>query len=423
MEFTYYYDEIQAENGEWLLFNVLTGKVLSVSKHVHNCIKNNELDMLSNNELRILENQGFLVSSHQDEIINMKQRLREMKHNSDSLVVTILTNMDCNLGCKYCHENGLMDYQFLNETHLMKIEKWLTKQCEINNYKIVTLYFYGGEPTLNMYAIERIASCVRELSREHGFKYNFSMTTNATLLDDAMVNKLIETDVCDLQVTLDGPRDIHNYRKPFLDGSGTFDVILNNILKYSDRLNFTIRANVDKNNYEYISELMDIIVANDVHKKAFFYLDLVSSTHSKNEYCSNNVFSSLEEMASITYLWKMQKEKGIPLRGKNVIEGLCGNLSRSNITISATGEFYICPGLCGIKAARIGDLKVGYNHVYNEMIKTEVWKNCINCKYLPMCAGGCRAQAYMTTGNCFSCYCKKKYYEKVVMEYIRYKYE
>ena len=168
---------------------------------------------------------------------------------------------------------------------------------------------------------------------------------------------------------------------------------------------------------------MDTIVKNDLHNKAYFYLDLISSTHKKNDYCNNYVLTTKKEMQSIVFLWEEQKKRGIPLHGKNVIEGLCGNLSKSNVTIAASGEFYICPGLCGIKDACFGDIVKGYNSVFDKMMETNVWENCKVCKYLPMCAGGCRAQAYMKSGSCFSCYCKKDYYEDVVMKYIKCKYE
>ena len=371
----------------------------------------------------MLEKMEFIVSSHEYEEERIKTKFMNMKYNSESLVVTILTNMDCNLGCKYCHENGLMDYSFLGDPQINKINKWLDSQVESGQYKNITIYFYGGEPTLNMHAIEAISEHVAKLSDEKKIHYDFSMTTNGTLLDDELVARLLKANVKDIQVTLDGPREVHDFRKPFLDGKGTFDIILQNIKKYYKQLNFTVRANVDKNNYERIPELMDIIVENDLQNKVFFYLDLISSTHTKNDYCNNFVFTSIEEMTSISYLWKVQKEKGIPLHGKNVIEGLCGNLSKSNVTISSSGDFYICPGLCGIKDACLGDLDNGYNSVYDQMMKTNVWEKCVHCKYFPMCAGGCRAQAYMKSGNCFACYCKKKYYESVVMKYIMYKYE
>ena len=423
MVLTNYYDEIKCNGNKWLLFNIYSGRVISVIDDMHRKLINGDFTDLSNEELSMLKKTEFIVPSHEYEEDRIKTNFTNMKYRSESLVVTILTNMDCNLGCKYCHENGLMDYSFLREPQIEKIKKWLDSQVKSGQYKNITIYFYGGEPTLNMHAVKSISEYVAKLSNENNLHYDLSMSTNGTLLNDDIVEQLFEVNVRDIQVTLDGAQKIHDYRKPFLDGKGTFDIILQNIKKYYKQLNFTVRANVDKNNYESIPELMDIIVKDELQNKVYFYLDLISSTHTKNDYCNNFVFTSIEEMASISYLWKEQKKKGIPLHGKNVIEGLCGNLSKSNVTISSTGNFYICPGLCGIKDACLGSLDNGYNSIYDKMMKTDVWKKCIKCKYLPMCAGGCRAQAYMKSGSCFECYCKKKYYESVVMMYIMYKYE
>lgn len=422
MNFTYYYDDIKLNENEWLMFNISSGKIISVSDNMHQKIVSGNLNLLAENDIALLQQMDFIVPSHEFEVEKLKEKLLKMKYSSDSLVITILTNMDCNLGCKYCHEYGLMDHKFLGDHQIEKINTWIAKQLESGKYKYVTIYFYGGEPTLNLPAIEKIANQVKKFSRANNVKYDFTMSTNGTLLNDSTVARLMDAGVADIQITLDGPRDIHNFRKPFLDGSGSFDIILENIKKYCEKMNITIRVNVDKHNYNRVTELMDVIIENDLQKKVAFYLDLISSTHTQNSYCNNFVFTTLEEMSSICYLWKEQKERGIPLHGKNVIEGLCGNLSQSNVTISAASEFYICPGLCGIKDACLGDLDNGYNTVYNQMLQTNVWEKCVSCKYFPMCAGGCRAQAYMNSGSCFACYCKKEYYKKVVMKYIKYKY-
>lgn len=422
MELTCYYDSIDLED-QVLLFNTFYGYIIKISKYKYNFLVNNLFYKFKNTELELLKNMKFIVKSKIDEQEELKKHLYKLKYKSNSLTITILTTMECNLACLYCHEKGMICKKYLKRDKIDDINNWIEKEVDKNGYKSVLIYFYGGEPTLNINAIERISSNFLKLKEKKHINCEFTLTTNGTLLNDDIVNKLLTFGIKDIQITIDGPKEVHDYRKPFLDNTGTFDIIVGNIEKYCELLNFTIRSNVDKHNFDRIPELIDFISEKSFKNKINFYIDFVSSIHNTNSFCNNNIITDLTEMSKVVELWKYQVKRGIPLIGKNVIEGLCGNLSKSNVTISVDGKLSICPGLCSIKELEIGDVLSGFNHKYSMMVDVDIWEDCLSCKYAPMCVGGCRAQAYIKNKNCLSCYCKKEYYELVVMEYIRCKYD
>ncbi len=63
-----------------------------------------------------------------------------------------------------------------------------------------------------------------------------------------------------IQVTLDGERKIHNKRRVFHDGSGSFDAIWQNIrLALEKQIEVYIRVNVDSDNLESLPALADLI--------------------------------------------------------------------------------------------------------------------------------------------------------------------
>lgn len=422
MELTCYYDSLDLDDDNVLLFNTFYGYIIKISKYKYNLLVNNLFCKLSSKDIELLKNMRFIVNSKVYEQIELKKHLHKLKYKNSSLTITILTTMECNLACLYCHEKGMLCEQHLKFDKIKEINSWIEKEIDKNDYKSILIYFYGGEPTLNIDAIEKITSSVLELKRKKCINCEFTLTTNGTLLNNEIVDKLLFLGIKDIQVTIDGPKDIHDYRKPFLDNTGTFDIIVDNIEKYYNRLNFTIRSNVDKHNFDRIPELIDFISKKKFKSRVNFYIDFVSSIHNSNSFCSKNVITDLKKMSNIVELWKYQVKKGLPLNGKNVIEGLCGNLSKSNVTISVDGKLSICPGLCNIKELEIGDVISGFDDKYLKMINIDIWENCLSCKYAPMCVGGCRAQAYINNKNCLSCYCKKEYYEFVVMEYIKCKY-
>ena len=128
MEFTYYYDDIKCDNNEWLLFNIFSGTVISVPDKIHKNIAEGRIEDIAEEEKELLIQQGFIVDSHDEEVDKVTNKLLNMKYKNDSLVITVLTNMDCNLGCRYCHENGFLSQAFLTESQINKINTWITSQ-------------------------------------------------------------------------------------------------------------------------------------------------------------------------------------------------------------------------------------------------------------------------------------------------------
>jgi uncharacterized protein len=83
-------------------------------------------------------------------------------------------------------------------------------------YADLTIGFYGGEPLLNFETIKRIVSYAKELYQN--WSLTFTMTTNATLLDQQMIDYIIEKDFL-IYVSLDGPRENHDSKRLQVNGN------------------------------------------------------------------------------------------------------------------------------------------------------------------------------------------------------------
>ena len=54
-----------------------------------------------------------------------------------------------------------------------------------------------------------------------------------------------------MRITLDGEKEIHDKRRVLCNGDGTFDVIVSNIKKFSEKgIRVKIRVNIDKENVD-----------------------------------------------------------------------------------------------------------------------------------------------------------------------------
>ena len=67
---------------------------------------------------------------------------------------------------------------------------------------------------------------------------------------------------------MDGMKETHDKLKPYMDGRGSFDVILNNVklLEHHDVQELTLRINLDKNTLPYVYKFVDYLCDNGINK-------------------------------------------------------------------------------------------------------------------------------------------------------------
>lgn len=148
-----------------------------------------------------------------------------------STLVVNVTNQ-CNLSCEYCYEYGedkIVDTdngakpKFMNaETARESVEFML---AESGSSDVARLTFFGGETLLNFPVLEEAIPYARRRAGEMGKRVEFSLTTNATLLQPDIIEFLAENDV-GVTVSIDGPKDMQNRFRVFHDGRGSYDVVL-----------------------------------------------------------------------------------------------------------------------------------------------------------------------------------------------------
>jgi uncharacterized protein len=129
----------------------------------------------------------------------------------------------CNLRCKYCtFHGGFSDHRIhksrtISEDLLKKSISSALKHGERLNE--ISIGFYGGEPLCAFKLLKSAVNYAQEKSR--GKKLRFSITTNATLLDNEKACFLRDAGFSVL-VSIDGPQYMHNHYRVFSDGRGSY---------------------------------------------------------------------------------------------------------------------------------------------------------------------------------------------------------
>ena len=147
----------------------------------------------------------------------------------------------CNLNCKYClSSSGCNGIYGLNTDVAKKIIK------ELGDLGVNRLDFTGGEPLLRRDLGELI-----DYAKENNI--STIVTTNTTLLNKNNIEVLKKADL--VQVSIDGPEDVHNAQRQ----SDVFDKTIENIKILKDA-GCKIRLNsfLFNSNKKYVDYLIDL---------------------------------------------------------------------------------------------------------------------------------------------------------------------
>lgn len=147
----------------------------------------------------------------------------------------------CNLNCKYCLSNS-----GINGQEGLKTKDAIEVINQLGKLGINRLDFTGGEPLLRK-DLEKLIQCA---------KYNHIntiVTTNTTLLTQENINALKLADL--VQISIDGPREIHNKQRQ----KEVFDETLENINKLQEE-GCKIRLNsfIYNTNKQYVDYLINL---------------------------------------------------------------------------------------------------------------------------------------------------------------------
>lgn len=188
------------------------------------------------------------------------------------LELILLPTEQCNFRCTYCYEDfsiGKMKRETIDG-----VKNLIDKRAP--ELDVLKISWFGGEPLSARDVVYEISEHAMESSFKYGIKYQGGMTTNAFLLNETVATKLYMLGIRDFQVSLDGPREVHNLTRQRIDKSGSFDQIWNNLLDLRNSkllFSITLRIHITPENYDSLFELIEELkkyFSGDARFKIFF---------------------------------------------------------------------------------------------------------------------------------------------------------
>lgn len=406
--------------GQSLLFSTKRSAIIQIPDAT---LQAAEDGTLSEPDRDVMARLGFLVPDPAAERLEMRDLFVNANKLRRQFNAVVVLNLDCNLACSYCYEDNFRgSFYMSSETADLFTETVIREQ--IGKGHEVKVSFYGGEPLLSLQLIKAIAGRLLAAAERAGTKFSFSMITNGTLLTRELVQELVPLGLTGAKVTLDGPSETHNVSRPFASGSGSFDVILDNISRVCDLIRLSLGGNFTRENYRSFPPLLDQLIArgvtpDKVAKMLFVPVVKKSGEAGVTDFGGDCVCSYEPWLIEASmYLREETLKRGFP--APKIQMSACTVEYDSNLVINYDGSIYKCPAFMSHDSLRIGTLKDGIKdfHASHNM---DVWKKdeCLDCAYLPLCFGGCRQMTLLRTGTIGDVDCRKEFYDVSLERLIR----
>ena len=166
---------------------------------------------------------GFRQATAQQPPINLDFRSKEPQKYLPKL--ELMVSNDCNLNCVYCYAQG-GDYGRGASQMTPQIARKAIDRVLEHFEEVGTVVLFGGEPFLNLAAIEGVCRYFEEKHAAGEIKKvpRFGTVTNGTLLTDAAVELISKYNI-DVTVSIDGPREVNDKLRPFRSGTGSYTSI------------------------------------------------------------------------------------------------------------------------------------------------------------------------------------------------------
>ena len=378
-------------NGKHFLFNTLSGIIVELTSSEYD-LWTSDFELLQPDIKLSLVSSGFLTESVDEHSDVYNKYVQTVARVPDTIYFKILTTTRCNANCSYCFEKSYerkdmsVDVSDAVSDYILNVAK---------TYSSIELGWFGGEPLLNISAIDRIISNIRSKTDK---PLKSEITTNGSLINQSLVDRMLEWNVYNVQITLDGTRDRYNEIKAYNCKKYNFDSIIDNIELLSENgIRVVVRINYSDETIHDVVDLINYLRARFVDRirvycSPIFSTDGLSPVSDESE---NVIFKALCQAGYLN-------PRDV-LRRRNINCGLAS--CKDYAVIDPSGNlFKCCEAMVCPDYSLVGNVWDGITR--QELV--DWWSDllhdvqCKSCTYLPMCLEGCRCSHIgINNAHCF----------------------
>lgn len=304
----------------------------------------------------------------------------------------------CNYNCIHCYSVSGPG-KFSEELQFDTVKKLID---ELSALGTEFLSIGGGEPLL-------YPDIFRVLKYAKSKGLAVEITTNASLVTDEIIKKLVKSGLQFLQVSLDGANE-KTYST--IRRGGDFNRVVKILPKLAEYFTLSICSVINKLNYNEIDSLIELSkTAGAKHFRVIPLMEIGRGAGIKSLQLSKKELKNLHTIIHD----KRKKEKNINIQlNENLVLPESKNIfwmpnnhfgcsaARTTCGIDARGDVYPC-SFMAFEELKCGNIKnESLLEIWRDSIIMKDFRNldklegkCTKCRYLSLCRGGCRAAAYI----------------------------
>jgi uncharacterized protein len=397
-----------------------------------------------------LRARGYLFASEKQErekFLDLRLKMR-MIERREPTVFAICPTYFCFFKCTYCYEGELTEHGHQAKVQpedilagITLLERFLRENLQLKERPYIT--FLGGEP-LQKSVGDLVLKILVEGARRG---YQFTIITNGFLLD-AFIGDLVRhfAALKHIQITLDGPPEIHDVRRPLRKGGSTFERIAANIqLGLDAGLPIRLRTNVDQANVNTLPDLGRFILERGWSDFPNFKAYLAPTEDST---CQG--ISDILREDQLLALWLPMRERTdlreylavfddsklfrvtamlestLTGQGRKVLPrfSYCAATKGKSFVFGPEGRIYQCLRGVGDERTSIGTyfprFEVDLSKVHHWMARDIMTLQCSPCANVAtLQGGGCALESLNRDGNLHACTCGEA--QQVVAGYLEHR--
>lgn len=334
-------------------------------------------------------------------------------------LVLNVTNQ-CNLACTYCYEFGADKIStqvgkpkyMTPETAKASVEFLLSGS---GNREAVHITFFGGETLMNFRLLRETVGYANERAAAAGRKITYSLTTNATLLTDEIIDFLSDNAV-GVTVSMDGPQEMQDARRVYKNGKGSFAVMeprLRRLIARHRTRAITARVTLTKGVTDVIAIYRYLKDDIGFHEVGFAP---VTTSGEERDWSLNgdDMAGVLAGFHALADEWLAYALQGRSHGFTNVSETISELISGTNkshpcgaglglLGVSPSGDLSPCHRFTDADTHTLGHISTGLDQAKREDFLTRghvaAKYECGSCWARPLCAGGCHHEAFVRYGD------------------------
>ncbi|MAE42726.1 His-Xaa-Ser system radical SAM maturase HxsB [Candidatus Woesearchaeota archaeon] len=307
----------------------LGDKYFITTDHGSNCVlsedefkklKQNKID--KNLKSKLTEREIIINEFNLTEAIRLTRNRNSFLYSGTSLHIIVIT-LRCNLNCIYCHASpkSLEKKEFdMDKETAKKTVDFIFQSPS----KGITIEFQGGEPLLNWDVVKQVIEYARGKNKEAKKTLMITIVSNLTKMDEEKMKYLIDNDVI-VCTSLDGPKELHDYNRRFLNGSSN-----DHVVKWIKRFNEEYKKKGIKNkkigalvtltrkSLKYPKEIVDEYVRlglSDIHMRFLNNLGVAKQAWSDISYSVQDYLTFWKK--AVEYIETLKK-KGVKINERMV---------------------------------------------------------------------------------------------------------